>query len=161
MVVSHTECGTVLSSRVSGYGVLNLIDSFDHAIDGKGRIVLPSAFRDRFAGGAVLSSKSDHLACYTPDAWAEFLEVLRATRREGHLTRTEFNLIAGLSSSVKPDAQGRVMLSSRMRQSVGLEQNVIIQGADDYIAIYPADAWQREGVPTIAEVSAKIDRLGL
>lgn len=161
VVLSDTECGAVPIRRVSVDGVLNLIDSFDHAIDGKGRVVLPAAFRDRYATGAVLSSKGDHVACYSLDAWEEFLEALRAKRHEGLITRDECNLITGLSSAVKPDAQGRILLNPRIRASVGLEQNVIIQGNDDYIGIYAADAWEREGAVTLAEVSAKMNRLGL
>ena len=154
VVISHTR-----GARVPG--VMNLIDSFAHSIDDKGRLVLPSAYRDEFAGGATLSAKGDHIACYTPAAWEDFLTELRAKRREGLITRSAFNLVQGLSSSVKADSQGRVMLSPRIRQSAGLEREVIVQGADDYLAIYRPDAWDAEGAPTIADVAARLDELGL
>ena len=67
----------------------------------------------------------------------------------------------GLSSPVKPDGQGRVMLSPRIRQSANLEREVIVQGADDYLAIYRPDAWDRDDAPTIAGVAARLDELGL
>ncbi len=141
--------------------MLNLIDSFEHTIDEKGRLVLPSAYRDQFAAGAVLSAKGDHVACYTQPAWEEFLEQLRIKRREGHITRDDFNLITGLSSAVKPDAQGRVMLSGRIRASAELDRDVIVQGADDYLAIYRPSRWADEGAATIADVTAKLNKLGL
>ena len=53
------------------YGTAN------YSIDDKGRLVLPAAYRDEFAVGAVLSAKGDHVACYLYNS-IEYLEVMLA-----------------------------------------------------------------------------------
>lgn len=140
---------------------MSLIDSFAHTIDGKGRVVLPSHYRDEFLPEAVLQLKGDHLALYTASTWMDYLAQLRDQRTKGNLTRREFNMILGASSEVKQDGQGRIMLAPRFREQIGLDREVVIQGADDYLALYHPDTVAGDEAPDLADVMSRLDEMGL
>ena len=141
--------------------MLNLMDSFEHSVDNKGRLVLPSVHRDLYRHGGVLSLRGDHLALYDPASWTVFMERLRVLRDEQTLSRSEFNSILGSSSEVTPDAQGRIGISARIRAAARIEDKVVILGVDDYLAVYRPDAVPSPEMPELADLMSKLDGLGL
>ncbi|MFN8053337.1 MAG: hypothetical protein U0Q22_17980 [Acidimicrobiales bacterium] len=115
---------------------MSYLGSFDHAVDPKGRVVVPSAFRDDFRNGGHLSLRRDHIALYDPAGWAVWMEKLRALLAAGEITRPAFNQLMAVSAFVTPDAQGRFGLPPKLREMAKIEDKVVFVGADDYLAIY-------------------------
>ena len=115
---------------------MSYIGSFEHSVDGKGRVVVPSQFRDDFRDGGHLQMRRDHIALYDPAAWQAHMEKLRVLVASGELKRPQFNQLLALSADVSPDAQGRFGLPSQLRQMAEIGYRVQFVGADDYLAIY-------------------------
>lgn len=112
--------------------------TYDHSVDPKGRIVVPSRYRDDFRDGGHLSLRHDHIALYDPTGWEQFLDGFRAQFRDGEFDRDEYNLLMGLSAEVSPDGQGRFGIVPVLREMAGIapESKVVVVGVDDYLAIY-------------------------
>lgn len=110
--------------------------SFEHAVDPKGRVVVPSSFRDEFRDGGHLSLRRDHIGLYDPQAWQAFVAKLRDLRDLGSISRPSFNQVMALSPPITPDSQGRFGLPARLRESAGIANNVVFVGVDDYLGIY-------------------------
>lgn len=138
-----------------------LIGRQDLVIDEKGRLVLPSVHRERFAGGAVVFNRRTHLGIYEPAEWERTSRRLIAAREAGEFSREEFNAIAAQAVDQKVDASGRIHLPAYLRTQVGLEREVTVTGAQEYLAVYPAGYLDGPAAEVGASAAEKMDRLGI
>lgn len=116
------------------------LDNFDHTIDAKGRLVLPSAYRHAFTEGGVVTLLGRYAALFTPDGWDRYR---RRLMNETSLTRNQKQYMIGFASRFEPDAQHRVPLGRQLRETLGLEKDVTIVGSLSHAAIYPRERWHR------------------
>jgi len=119
------------------------VGTYEHLIDGKGRLVLPSKFRNKLPDGGYLGpvGVSSGLGLWPPDAFSRMLERMAEQVRSG---QTDANAVRGItynSEEVTPDAQGRILLSPRLREWAGLGSEVVVLGAMDHIEIWNRATW--------------------
>ena len=138
-----------------------LIGQHELNIDDKGRLVLPSVHRARFEDGAIVANRDDHLAIYEPGEWDRFIEQLTERRSAGELTRKEFNVIARGAADLKVDAAGRILIPAWLRDLAGIEREVLLTGAHEYLAVYPAGFFRQIDPAIAASAASKLDTLGL
>lgn len=126
--------------------MVSFLGSYEYSFDGKGRVVLPVAFRDEFAAGGVALARKEHLALYPREAWfgtpgtPGTLDKLRSLLAEGRLSRDQLNTILSYAVEVKPDSQGRITIPGRVRVAGTIDHDkVLVVGADDYVAIRPGE----------------------
>ena len=118
------------------------VGTFEHSLDDKGRVVVPSPFRARLADGAVLAKLERNLALWTPDSFDERLEDLRDQVGAGHLTNDELRIYLAEAAEVKPDAQGRIWLPNTLRLHARLETQVVFLGFGSRIEIWNDADWR-------------------
>ena len=138
-----------------------LISRFELTIDGKGRLVLPSSHRPRYSDGAILSPRGTHIAVYEPEEWDRFIAQLTEYRVSGEIDRETFNWITINAADPTPDSAGRILIPGWMREEVGLGQQVLVGGAHDYLAIYPADYVTTVDPEIPRQAAIKMNTLGL
>lgn len=119
---------------------MDFYNQFEHTIDGKGRLVLPSAYRAAFVDGGFLTLLGDNAALFTNDGWEKYR---RRLQLEGGLTRDELRVIFGSASPFVPDSQHRIIVGPRVRERVGLDRSATIVGSGTHAAIYPPEVWAR------------------
>jgi MraZ protein len=112
----------------------------EHNVDGKGRLVLPSSFRDAFDRGGVLSFQGSFVAIHDPAGWDK---ARRRMEDSGDYTKKELYWLRSFVTNFTPDSQNRVMLPARLREAVGVEREVALVGQGSFIAVYPRDVWHR------------------
>jgi MraZ protein len=117
------------------------VGTYDHTLDAKGRLVLPSKFRGYFADAAYLSPGDGCVALRTPDDFKEFVERLQEEVRGKDADPHSLRGIAAWSEEVRPDAQGRIMVPARLQLSAGLGREIVVCGAIDRIEIWNAASW--------------------
>lgn len=141
---------------------MKFIDSFDHTMDGKGRLVLPATYRDEFRAGAYLSSKGSYLAAYTMDDWEVYVERLEAKCLDGQIDRDSLNTLYSSTSFSVPDNQGRILVNPVLRAEIGLDSTVRIRGHGNHLGIYVRRDEQVAATgPSITDVVARLSKLGL
>ena len=128
------------------------VGTYEHSLDGKGRLVLPSKFRVRLPDGGFLSTHSNGLALWPPVAFEEMVTRLTEQVRAG---TTDPDVVLGVTANadeVTPDAQGRILLSPRLRELAGLAGDVVVLGASDHIQIWSSETWRnrRAGITQTA-----------
>ncbi|MGB6056705.1 MAG: hypothetical protein WBF71_00465 [Microthrixaceae bacterium] len=111
---------------------------FDHKIDPKGRMNLPAQYRDEFRNGGFISIRPPRTVIYTPEGWAEYEAALRDYDA---LDADEFDFILGLTTEFMPDAQNRIVLSSKIRERSGLGELVTLVGNGSSLSIWNRDEW--------------------
>lgn len=118
------------------------VGTFEHSLDGKGRVVLPSTFRNDLAGRGYLAQYENCLGIWTEQGFGEVTARLTEKIREGLAPHNASRAFAANAAPVEPDTQGRILLPQRLREFAGLEKDVVIIGAIDRIEIWNARRWE-------------------
>lgn len=129
--------------------VAKFFGRFEHALDPKGRVILPAKFRAHFEGGGYLTQYWDGcLAMWTPEEFDKQMSAMEATQ---DLSRAERNLArvwASGTQEAEVDKQGRMFIAPPLREFAGLENGVVVSGALNRIELWSPDRWTTKLVPT-------------
>ena len=117
------------------------VGTHEHSLDVKGRLVLPAKFRSHFSGDAYLTMYAGCIALWTPESFDAMAARLKEQVRNGEVEAQAYRALAPSSELVRPDAQGRVMISERLREHASLEHEVAVCGALDRIEIWNPTRW--------------------
>ena len=122
--------------------------NYDHKIDAKGRLFIPSSLRDELGEiFYVTISDENCLNVFSSDSWGQIIENNKTkTIREQRRFRTIFSN----ASKCELDSQGRFPLSQKLRDRVGLKKDVTVVGLGTFVQI-----WEPETYKAIAEQEAK------
>ena len=123
--------------------------NYHHVVDAKGRVSVPSSFRDvvQVSGNATVfvtrhpSSVPRCLEVYPNAAWQEFSEkLLKLNRFDQNVTRLE-HLFVGSAHRCDIDNQGRILIPASLREWASLGKDVVFVGAADRFRIFDRRAW--------------------
>lgn len=119
--------------------------SYEHSVDGKGRIIIPSKYREELGEKFVVTKGLDGcLLIYPMNTWADFvadLSKLPGNKKEGRMLQRYFLAAA---TETELDKQGRAILSSALREFAGLSKNVVLVGLINKIEIWDKDKWDED-----------------
>ena len=138
--------------------------SEQHALDDKGRLIVPARFRDRLGDRFVLTiaHPDPALAMYPTSTWIEFCRRLEAVpRREDREKYRRFlRYIFAHTEEVACDNQGRVVVPALLRSYAGIERQVVSVGLLTRIEIWAKERYAVESVAE-GEVADFLADLGL
>ena len=120
-------------------------------LDGKGRLAIPSKYRDGIAqrcGGHVVVTvdKSGCLLIYPKPDWDEVEAQLMAlpTLHEG--ARELQRNVVGNAAEQEMDAAGRILVSRELRTFAGLDKQTMLVGQGQKFELWDYERWQeRQG----------------
>jgi MraZ protein len=141
-----------------------------HTIDAKGRIIVPTRFRDAIkAGGSgtVMVSRMDNcLVSYTLDEWRKIEARILALAEKSDSMRRFRRVFIGGAFECPADRQDRILLPPTLRQYAELEKEIVMVGVLDHFEIWSRKNWEQENLDMetdmqTEEVRNEIARLGL
>jgi len=145
--------------------------SSTHSLDPKGRIIIPSRFRnvirDGGGGDAVMITRMDgSLFAYALNEWGRIEEKILALAEKSEAMRRFRRVFVGGAFECVCDKQGRVLILPILRDYANLEKEIILVGALDHFEIWSKDNWEKENQLMESdmlkeEVRNEISRLGL
>jgi transcriptional regulator MraZ len=118
--------------------------TFEHSLDAKNRLTVPSRFRAALAGKVFLVRGPDPCISLYPEAtYSELTQTalaglnpfstqVRELKRFFHSNATDTEL----------DSAGRVMLTPRQLEHAGIDREVVITGAGDCLELWDRSAWE-------------------
>ena len=122
----------------------------DVSLDNKGRIAIPSRFRDRLSGIAAgclvltLSPLDRSLWLYPLPEWeliesklAELSDFDRQSRRAKQMMR-------GYATDSQMDSQGRILIPAELREYAGLGRQLVIHGQGNKFEIWDRKSWKEQ-----------------
>lgn len=133
------------------------LGEYRHTLDTKGRLTLPSKFREQLASGVVITRGLDGcLFVFTMDIWKKFTEILNQQLPFTQKTARDFSrfFFSG-ASDIIPDRQGRVLIPPYLRDYAHLQDEVIISGANTRLELWTPELWE----PTLQEVETNAERI--
>ena len=115
---------------------------YNHTIYAKGRLIIPSKFRELLGEEFVLTKGLDGcLSIYPMDEWNAFEEKLRALPLTNKNARTFPRFFVAGATNCELDKQGRILLPATLREFAGLEKDVVLTGMLNRIEIWSKEKW--------------------
>lgn len=135
--------------------------SEQHALDEKGRLIVPARFRERLGAPFVLTIAHPDpcLALYPSATWVEICRRLEEPRKDERYRRFLRYLFAH-TEEVSWDNQGRVVIPARLREYAGIERQIVSVGLLTRIEIWAAERYAVQKMPE-GEVADILADLGL
>jgi MraZ protein len=141
---------------------------FQHALDDKGRLSIPSKFRETLVqehDGLLIVTNLPHcLVGYTPEQW-EAIE-----SRSGKLSSVKSNVQSFLryfysgATECELDKQGRILIPPSLREAVDLDRQVVVAGMLNRLEIWSQVRWDeemRKATENFDEISDELADFGL
>jgi MraZ protein len=121
--------------------------TYDHSLDAKGRVIVPSKFREVLGDRFVITRSLDPCLCvYDMPAWERFVQKLSGlpynTRKQRELVR----FFMSSATEVEPDKQGRILLPQKLRTHAHIEKNVVLLGVGARIEIWDPETYENDGI---------------
>lgn len=129
-----------------------------HTLDQKGRITLPSKFRELLGESFfVLRGFEKCLFVYTQDGFHELEDKIKALpiAKGGVLQRFVF----ANTEKVTTDKQGRFVVPPKLREYADLEKDVVLVGLSGRIEIWDSETYAKYEADTVANMDNLSDML--
>ena len=115
---------------------------FHHSIDDKGRLIIPSKYRNELGEKFVLTRGIEHcLYVYSLDSWNDItkkLDSLPFTKKDARVFIRSFFSAA---ASCNLDRQGRINITSQQAIHANITKECVIIGTGDRLEIWAKESW--------------------
>lgn len=120
---------------------------FEHTLDRKGRLIIPSKFREAlkeaYAEKLYITRGLDKcLFVFTEEEWKSQESKFRSMpfTKEEH---RKFNrLYFSGAQEVTPDKQGRILFPSYLKEFAGIKREVVLIGVSNRIEVWSKQVWR-------------------
>lgn len=116
---------------------------YNHTVDPKGRLIVPSKFREQLGEEFVVTKGLDGcLFVYTNAEWKNIEEKFKSISMISKDTRKFARFFFAGAAAVELDKQGRILLPPVLREYAGLQKDVVLAGVLNRVEIWDAARWQ-------------------
>lgn len=114
---------------------------YNHTIDAKGRIIIPSKFRETLGDEFVVTQGLDGcLFVYPNDEWLNFITQLKDLPGSKEARQLQRYFMAG-AATCEVDKQGRILIPTKLREQAALEKDIVFVGVLSKIEIWSKERW--------------------
>ena len=116
---------------------------YNHTLDTKGRLIIPSKFRETLGEKFVVTKGLDGcLFVYANDDWNAFEQKLTSLPLINKEARQFARFFLAGAATVEVDKQGRILLPPVLREYANLTKDVVLVGVLSRVEIWDKDRWQ-------------------
>lgn len=140
------------------------MSQYNHTVDAKGRLSIPSKFREKLGDEFVITKGMDGcLFVYDNNDWAEFEQKLMSLPTLTNKDARQFvRFFLSGAAQVEVDKQGRILLPASLRSFAALERDVVLVGVGNRIEIWSQERWDSlEMDGDMNEIAATMEGFGL
>ena len=139
---------------------------FEHTIDSKGRLSVPSRFREilneRYDHRLVVTTYDGCLIAYPHAEWRILEERIAGLPEFSKNTRDFLRFFYSSATDCPIDRLGRILIPQPLRSYARLEKEVMLIGAFRHIEIWSKSLWEEaESMASQEDISNILERLGL
>ncbi|AKM81940.1 TPA: transcriptional regulator MraZ [Candidatus Berkelbacteria bacterium] len=119
------------------------IGEYEHAIDEKGRMAVPSKMRRDIGSGAVVTRGIDNcLWLFPKKEWTTLAEKLSNLPLSDANSRAFSRLMLAGAMEVEFDSQGRILLPGYLKAYAGLKKYAVVAGLFNRLEIWDQSTWR-------------------
>ncbi|MHA7127066.1 division/cell wall cluster transcriptional repressor MraZ [Janibacter indicus] len=112
-------------------------------LDDKGRLFLPAKFRDKLAGGLVMTRGQERCLYVFPiDEFVKITQRFQEAPTSSKAARDYMRVFLSGASDEIPDKQGRVTVPAALRQYAGLDRECTVIGTGSRVEVWDTAAWE-------------------
>ncbi|MEJ5359462.1 MAG: division/cell wall cluster transcriptional repressor MraZ [Desulfobacterales bacterium] len=119
-----------------------------HTIDDKGRIVIPSRFRELIRsedGEGLMISRMDRcLVAFPMSSWVRLEERILKLAEKSEVMRRFRRVFIGGAHECVCDKQDRLLIPPALRQYAGLNKEIVLVGVLDHFEIWSRENYENE-----------------
>ena len=124
------------------WGMNMFIGEYHHSIDSKGRIIIPSKFREELGSSFIVTRGIENcLFVYSIDNWNKICDKLNSlpfTRKDA---RNFIRFFMSGATEVELDNQGRANISSVLINYANIVKDCVVIGTGDRLEIWAMESW--------------------
>lgn len=138
---------------------------FNHSVDAKGRLIIPTKLREQLGETFVVTKGLDGcLFGYPNEEWDLFEKTLKSLPTQNkNARRTKHFFIAG-ATDCELDSQGRILLPQVLRDFAGITKEVTVVGNVERIEIWDREKWEtqeQETAENMDDIVEDLEALGI
>ena len=134
---------------------------YNHTIDAKGRLIVPSKFREALGDTFVVTKGLDGcLFVYDNEEWQAFEEKLKSLPITNKEARQFVRFFLAGATEAEVDKQGRILIPNVLREFAEITKDVVLVGVGSRIEIWSRERFEEtasfEDMDEIAEHMAEL-----
>ena len=115
---------------------------YNHTVDAKGRLIVPSKFREQLGDEFVVTKGLDNcLFVYENSEWTALEEKLRTLPLTNAAGRKFSRFLLAGATTCEVDKQGRILIPSVLRDYAGIEKEAVLVGTGSHLEIWSKERW--------------------
>lgn len=136
---------------------------YNHTIDAKGRLIIPSKFREALGSEFVLTKGLDGcLFVFPMKEWEAFEEKLRSLPLIDRNARKFSRFFLAGASTCELDKQGRILVPGTLREFAQMDKEVVLTGMLDRIEVWSKEQWlENNAYDDMDDIAQSMQELGL
>lgn len=161
--ISHCFAVTWRNSRLRAlqgkWGRRTVTGEYQHSLDAKGRLFIPSRLRDELGDVFYVTVSMDKcLSAYSAESWREFSDKVDAMP---YVKQRKMRPLFAYAAKCEPDTQGRILLPQNLRDFAGLSKSVAVIGCNNHAEFWDSDSWApiHEAETTPENIAAVMEEL--
>jgi MraZ protein len=131
---------------------MGFLGTYEHQLDEKGRVSLPSAFRSGEEGERLVLIKNEQpcVSVFPMAIWVEVQARLLEFRKVDEEKWNAVRAILARAAEVAPDKQGRILVPSWLKDAAEIQGTVVLVGNIDRVEMW-SPALYREHVQSASD----------
>ena len=112
---------------------------YQHSLDSKGRIFIPSRLREELGPVFYVTLSMDRcLSAYSKESWQFFSEKVNSMP---YVKQRKMRPLFAYAARLEMDTQGRALIPQNLRDHAGLLKNVTVVGCNNHAEFWDSDLW--------------------
>ncbi len=152
-----------MSGALGQQVVSMFMGEYNHTVDAKGRLIVPSKFREQLGDEFVVTKGLDGcLFVYENSEWKALEEKLHALPLTNANARKFSRFFLAGATTCEVDRQGRILLPAILREFAKIDKEAVLVGVGSRIEIWSRDLWnESNSYDDMEEIAENMEGLGI
>ena len=139
-------------SKIASWGAIMFIGEYEHALDSKNRMIVPSKFREE------LGNKY-----YTLNEWGALEKKLKNLPLTNKNARAFVRFFFSGANEIDMDKQGRSLIPQNLLEYAGIKKEIVSIGVSNRIELWSKEKWEEYNSSNIDfdEIAEQMSELGI
>lgn len=141
------------------------IGEYNHTLDPKNRVIMPSKFREQLGDSFVMTKGLDNcLFIYSSQDWSIVEDKLKSLPMTNKDARAFVRFFFAGASECDLDKQGRMVIPNYLKDHANIDKELVIIGVSTRIEIWSKEEWNKfnsDANISYEDVAEKMSQLGI